>query len=160
MRARIVMGRGAFARHLAALFLASNWDVISLADTAGDDLGLGRTEALVGLVGDIHARVETPYAPPPKALASLVRSSRHFDALHLSFRKLGREALPVLAPARMAPLAPFDGLSLPALAAPRALADWLGVSPGHLDWFADLSGRAARAEDSRLRHYRTLWIPK
>ena len=98
-----MLGRGAFARHLAALFLASDWGVESLTDTAGDDLGLGRMEALVDLVGDIYARAESPYAPPPKALASLVRSSRHFDALYVSFRKLGREALPVLAPARLAP---------------------------------------------------------
>ena len=42
----------------------------------------------------------------------------------------------------------------------RELADWLGLTFGELDWFADLRQRNTRANNHRLEHYRYRWIPK
>jgi hypothetical protein len=62
---------------------------------------------------------------------------------------------PVMAPASGAPA----GWQLPALATPGALADWLGLTPAELTWFADCHGRAAGAPAGPLRHYTYRWLP-
>lgn len=49
---------------------------------------------------------------------------------------------------------------LPTLANTRQLADWLGVSIGQLDWFADVRGREALQESGTLRNYRYRWFEK
>lgn len=63
---------------------------------------------------------------------------------------------PVMAP----PPAPFSGLAIPALATPGELADWLGITPNQLDWFAGRSGIDRPGHPARFRHYRYQWQPK
>ena len=41
-----------------------------------------------------------------------------------------------------------------------ALAAWLGVTPGHLAWFADRRSMERTAADEQLRHYRRSWARK
>jgi RNA-directed DNA polymerase len=41
-----------------------------------------------------------------------------------------------------------------------ALAGWLGVTPGHLAWFADRRSMERTAADERLRHYHRRWARK
>jgi RNA-directed DNA polymerase len=45
---------------------------------------------------------------------------------------------------------PWD---LPAIASVGALADWLRINPGELEWFADLKGRGYKNNCPPLRHY-------
>lgn len=52
------------------------------------------------------------------------------------------------------------GWAVPPITSPADLAEFLGLSPGELDWFADVQGRDRRAPDGPLRHYRTLWRRK
>jgi hypothetical protein len=47
---------------------------------------------------------------------------------------------------------------VPALATTAALAEWLGLTPGQLDWFADCQGREARHPPGPLRHYGYRWL--
>ena len=49
---------------------------------------------------------------------------------------------------------------LPDLPTPGELADWLKITPGALDWFADCQGREQRWPAGPLRHYRYRWVPK
>jgi hypothetical protein len=49
---------------------------------------------------------------------------------------------------------------VPALATPGALAAWLGLEPGELDWFADCQGREARTPPGPLRHYTYRWLAR
>jgi hypothetical protein len=49
---------------------------------------------------------------------------------------------------------------VPALATQAALAEWLGLDPPQLDWFADCQGREARVPAGPLRHYRYRWLSK
>jgi retron-type reverse transcriptase len=49
-------------------------------------------------------------------------------------------------------------LALPALATPGDLADWLGLSPNMLDWFANTAGRDGGA--TKLAHYHARWVEK
>ncbi|MFN0054865.1 MAG: reverse transcriptase family protein [Planctomycetales bacterium] len=65
---------------------------------------------------------------------------------------------------------PFPGMNpdpairgtdrLPPLVTSGVLADWLGVSLGQLDWFADCHGRERSLPAGKLRHYRYRWMAK
>jgi RNA-directed DNA polymerase len=48
---------------------------------------------------------------------------------------------------------------VPSLPTPGRLADWLGLTAGELDWFADCK-RWNEDEEVRLRHYTLRWLPK
>ncbi len=63
----------------------------------------------------------------------------------------------VLGPPR---LGPDRGWSLPSFTTTTQLADWLGLTIGELDWFADVQGRNDRQLDRRLRHYTHVWVAK
>src|SRR5207249_8929512 len=58
---------------------------------------------------------------------------------------------------RPAPGAPASW-QLPALPTAGSLAEWLGLEPRELDWFADCHGRAAAAPPGPLRHYTHRWL--
>jgi RNA-directed DNA polymerase len=59
----------------------------------------------------------------------------------------------VLAQPRFAPLPRFAGLDVPRLETARDLADWLGLSLEHLDWFADTRRQQGRTLIPDLQHY-------
>ncbi len=50
------------------------------------------------------------------------------------------------------------GWQLPALRTTTALAEWLRLTPGQLDWFADCQGRERRTPPGPLRHYEYRWL--
>lgn len=50
--------------------------------------------------------------------------------------------------------------TLPDIAAPGKLAEWLELTPGQLAWFADCQSRECRLSAGRLRHYQYRWIRK
>ena len=56
-------------------------------------------------------------------------------------------------PQRMQPIAAAAAWSVPAIESVAALTDWLHLSLGELEWFADLKGLGARRCDPRLIHY-------
>jgi hypothetical protein len=58
------------------------------------------------------------------------------------------------------PLAALSEVKLPALATPGDLADWLGISPGRLDWFANVAGWDTGASAPKLEHYHARWVAK
>jgi RNA-directed DNA polymerase len=55
--------------------------------------------------------------------------------------------------ASMQPVAAAARWALPRIETAGALADWLEVSVGELEWFADLKALGYRRRNSRLRHY-------
>ena len=57
-------------------------------------------------------------------------------------------------PQQMQPVPAAEAWDLPVIETSAALADWLGVTPAELDWFADVKGlRYSRKAHPRLRHY-------
>lgn len=58
------------------------------------------------------------------------------------------------------PPPPLDRLSLPALATPGDLAEWLKVSPAMLDWYAGAVALDSVVHPSKLEHYHYRWIAK
>lgn len=49
---------------------------------------------------------------------------------------------------------------VPALTSVGQLAEWLGVSPGRLDWLADVRGWTIKLPTQKLRHYVYHWQPR
>ena len=70
---------------------------------------------------------------------------RHFDKLSIE------EWL--TEPQRMQPIAAAGGWNIPVIESVGELADWLRLTVGELEWFADLKGFASKRCDSRLTHY-------
>jgi retron-type reverse transcriptase len=71
--------------------------------------------------------------------------SRHFD--RLSVEEWLTE------PQRMQPIAAARSWNLPVIESVGALAAWLRLSVGELEWFADLKGLQSKRCDARLAHY-------
>jgi hypothetical protein len=70
--------------------------------------------------------------------------------------KYGREICVVEwkeAPPRMQPVEAARSWRVVEITTPGALADWLGIEPGELDWFADLKGLGHKRNQPLLQHY-------
>jgi hypothetical protein len=90
---------------------------------------------------------------------------RHRDVVQFlrddkGFRRVRRKysgELPVarrlLEPAQMQPVGAAARWKLPAIESTGDLADWLALTPGELDWFADLKALGYKKRAPRLRHY-------
>jgi hypothetical protein len=99
-----------------------------------------------------------PTSPRDDRLASFLELDSQFraacEAGPITLKK--RVRLPV----RMwPPSVPLLG-EPPNLLTPADLAEWLGVPPERLDWYADVRGINSRQSVERLRHYRYQWVPK
>ena len=60
----------------------------------------------------------------------------------------------------MQPVPAAQGWELPEILTLGDLADWLCLSAGELDWYADLKALAARSRTPQLQHYNLRVIPK
>ena len=70
--------------------------------------------------------------------------------------KYGREILAVEwaeEPPQMQPVEAARSWNIPAIETPGALAGWLGIEAGELDWFADLKGLGHKRNQPLLQHY-------
>jgi hypothetical protein len=136
-----------FPWHLALAFLGGDWSPDGLIARGVECLG-ERPPWLAALAGRVLAAFPGQAARPDvEALAGFIDRDRGFRA--------GTERV-FGDPPRMGP-APWP---VPFLPSPGALAEWLGLTPAELDWFADGQGREARAPDGPLRHYAYRWVPK
>lgn len=71
--------------------------------------------------------------------------SRHFKTLRIENWLTGAQ--------RMRPAKAAAGWDVPVIESVGELARWLGLTPGELEWFADLKGLERRKNASQLRHY-------
>ena len=60
----------------------------------------------------------------------------------------------------MQPIPAAGGWDIPPIESAGALADWLLLEYGQLDWFADLKGLAYKTTRPRLQHYHYCLLPK
>jgi hypothetical protein len=144
------------ARNLAAAFLDGPWSPGGLRGRGRQALGR-RERWLAPLVRRVlTAFPELPPREPAETLARWLAGDRHFLAACRGQFHRGQVPLRRLfwATPRMAPSA----WPVPALATTAALAGWLGLTPGQLDWFADCQGREARHPPGPLRHYDYRWL--
>ena len=57
------------------------------------------------------------------------------------------------APAAMSPVSAAAAWAAPSICTSGELAEWLGITIGELDWFADRRGLESKQNQGRLRHY-------
>ena len=63
-------------------------------------------------------------------------------------------------PQRMQPVPAARRWSLPVIESAGSLAEWLSLSDGELEWFADLKGLGNKLRNPKLQHYRYRILPK
>ena len=148
------------ARNLASAFLNGSWSARGLRERGGLALG-GRPRWLAGLVRRVLAAFGEPLARREDVLARFLAADEGFRqgcAAHLRRQEMPPSRV-FWAPACMAPAqgAP-ETWTVPALETTSALARWLGLLPGQLDWFADCLCREARTLPGPLRHYTYRWL--
>ena len=56
-------------------------------------------------------------------------------------------------PQRMQPVGAAEAWGVPSIESAAALAEWLGIKAGELEWFSDLKGLAYRKSSPKLGHY-------
>jgi hypothetical protein len=145
-----------FRRNLAAAFLSGNWTVDGLVERG--TLACGECaewlEPLVRRVLKVFSLppLDLDLAPLDQYLAADEELAR---AWWCEYRRA--EAFP----RQIFWLTPTTGLRrwpVSALPTPGALAVWLGLTTGELDWFADCQGREGNVGSQRLRHYTYRWL--
>ena len=97
--------------------------------------------------------------PSPSLIARWLRSRREF--IHdLSRGKL--DIHPLIAPqlAMIASPGAPQTWAVPPMLDLGALADWLNITPGELNWFSHPFRRLATERSGARSHYNVLWIPK
>jgi len=139
------------ARALAAAFLAGSLDVDELVDRGARLFGKPwRWLRPVAL----RTCAAFEGRPRPRQIAvaeflladdGFVRACEKFDLTLIDH---------LTAPPKMIPVAAASTWRLPAIRTPRELADWLGITLGDLEWFADLRCLEYKRNQGRLRHYR------
>jgi hypothetical protein len=140
------------ARNLAAAFLSGPWSLEGLV--AQGALACGRRERwLKTLARRVLKAYPGPTLPDGDRLTAFLLADRWF-VKRWTAERVERRQLFWVTP-EMTPAA----WQVPALASPGSLADWLGLTPAELTWFADCHGRAARAPAGPLRHYTYCWLP-
>ena len=140
----------ALAASLSAAFLAGPWDAAGLRDRGARTL-TPVPRWLPTLVEEVLAGYHRPALDRPRELAA-------FIAVFLEDRR-ARGRVPPRVRRRwfFTPQMGRMRWPVPEIATPGALADRLGVTPGHLDWLADVRSLERTAPDERLRHYRYAW---
>lgn len=149
------------ARGLARAFLAGETSVFELRARGARALGR-KWPWLNRLVREILFDCGEPLRPTQHD--EVVRGILKFDAFRAAFENDGtvpviRAHFPFHSTMGRPPRA-LAHVALPALATPGDLAAWLELTPGELDWFADIAGWGSTCRDEALRHYRYQWRPK
>jgi retron-type reverse transcriptase len=156
--------RARFLRNLAAAFATSEWTAAGLRAAAVRATG-ERFRWTAPLIGRLLAGF--PQRLPFERVVAFLEQDTGLARACAGMARRGYagERFPVLTvfvpPAAMGqPPAALGPLSIPALATEAALARWLGVSVGKLQWYADPAGRNRKHPAGALRTYRHRWVAK
>jgi RNA-directed DNA polymerase len=142
------------ADNLAARLLSTPWTLEGIAAGIDSVLGSVHPRTRAALAVRLLALGEATYPPAPHALAAYLIGSEFFRPVP------GRPVAAVLDPPRFAPMPPFAGLPIPALATLGELADWSRLSAEQLDWLSDERRGHGRTVRPALQHYRYAYISK
>ncbi len=144
------------ARNLASAFLCGPWTLAELTERGARALG-GTGRLLTFLVESVlEAFGDACKRPDVNTLARFVEGHRYF--LDIWERSCYTGTLPVREVFWLPPAPGPSPWQVPPLVTAGELADWLGLTPGELNWFADCQGREAAAADGPLRHYTYRWL--
>ena len=135
-------------RNLAEAVAAGPWQVAEIADRIRRAIG-ARPRGVTGLARRLLAAFAEP--PTAESVLPVLRADRDYHKFPLRIHEVFWST-----PA----MGPGHGWPVPALRTTTELADWLRLSPGELDWFADVQGRNRRQPGGPLTHYTHRWVPK
>lgn len=154
-----VTGERGVATALAGAFLAGRWDRDGLLERGALTLGR-RPRWLRQAVDEILSLYRDPPVDRPRELATVVLATDGYQrAANAARRQNGpplRAVRILVEPTRMQasrwPVAAIDTVA--------ELAGLLGLSPGHLAWYADTAGMQRRAAETALHLYRYRWLTR
>src|SRR5207248_2095846 len=146
-----MIGQDSDALHLATAILSGAWSVPAMARRLAAALGRRPTwlrplaRRVIASFGAAAPR------PRPEGLARYLGGDlapRRVDYAPTHPHRF------FWVPEVMAPAAGTPATwQVPALTSPGALAEWLGLDPAELDWFADYQRRLRHAPSAPLQHY-------
>jgi RNA-directed DNA polymerase len=149
------------ARNLAAAFLSGTWSRRALLrrGTLACTAPKRSLRLLVSAV--LAAFCKGPTDLGWKSLTAFIEHQPCFCADWRGYAAAGCLRQLFWVTPNMSPAAgPPATWSVPAWPTPTALADWLGIRPAELEWFADCHGHEANVGAGPLRHYLYRWIAK
>lgn len=146
-------------RHLADALVAADWRIDDLAARGARALGRRKPPGWLVAVAARFLQEFWRGRPTPERAAAWLRDD---PGLARALRRGVLPALAVIQPApSMAPnLGPPSTWPVPPLRTEGELADWLGVDPSTLDWWADRRGLERGSRDGPLRRYDYHWRAK
>lgn len=151
--------RSQFIRYLCAALINGPWQRSAMQQRC-EQLLDDSPRWLPVLLDALLSRFTDHSAPSPAPLQRYIAGLAIFDTAWADReRRPVLRQLPLSPPRQQAP-PPYLLQAIPELPNSSSIAEWLGLSTGELDWFADSQGRQRRIADGPLRHYRYRWIAK
>ena len=151
--------RTQFIRYLCITLINGPWQRAAMQQRSEQLLG-NAPRWLPILLDALLQRFNNNIAPAPGPLQCFITDLAIFDTAWADRqRNPSSLRLPLASPRQQAPPR-FLLRAIPALPDSASIAEWLNLSTGELDWFADSQGRQRRITATPLRHYRYRWIAK
>ena len=138
---------------LAECFLAGEQGVNPVVDRTGRMLGR-RWRWLRPLARRFVETFNGGTRPSRRHVAEFLLADAGFAGARAKYRDEIAVAQWRLEPHPMQPVPAAQAWEIPAIESPGALADWLGLKPAELDWFADLKGLSHNHKLPHVGHYR------
>ena len=145
---------------LGAALLAVKWTAQDLNREAARFFGRPHRRAKRRLIRELMQSLPGAYPPSPGWLLDWLLSSEHFASLCSGLPLAQPTPSVTLASAAFAPLPALSELDIPQLRTAGDLADWLYITPGELDWFADSRHQHARCAIPILQHYSYAFVAR
>lgn len=148
------------ARRVVPALIGGAWTERALLYRIAKLAGPNTKSSQASLARRLVMAVPGPVPPASHMLVALLVEEPSFRKAFAALAKPDAHPPVVLTSPRFAPAERFRQLEIPRLATVGALADWLELSIGELDWFADMRRLQGRTDPSALQHYRQVFIPK
>ena len=144
----------AFAAHIAQTVATARWTQTAVRDAIQRDVPDGLpSDHLDNLAAEILSASGVPYAPSPQRLLRIVRECPTFWKIWEKCKDRISSEPQLMRPPVFNPVPAFASLDIPQLVTLHDLSDWLGLSPGELDWLAARNSHTRPSNKTALQHY-------
>ncbi|MEQ1718861.1 MAG: reverse transcriptase family protein [Hyphomicrobium sp.] len=148
------------ARNLALALLGGVWTPQSALARSEEVLGSAEPKLRRALINSIFRKFPAAHLASANSLTRFLVGSSRFGELLEIIGFTGESQPRTFVSPRFAPAPDFAHLRIPAIATLGDLAAWLGITPAHLDWYADERRQNASASSGNLHHYSYRFVPK